>query len=120
MRHGWLHPRAELRPLVWAKRTDHRWECLRGLLGLPAPARGTGLVITPAHGVHTFGLGYALDVVFFDIRWRILAIERAVRPCRWIPAAAAAHVLALSAGEADRLGLAAGQDLDWLDDIVDR
>lgn len=116
MRHGWLHPRSLLEPLVWAKRTDRVWERLLGLLGRPAPARGTGLLISHSRTAHSFGLRYALDVVFLSADWRILDIARGLRPWRRVAFPAAAHVLELAAGEADRLRLAPGQNLQWVED----
>ncbi len=39
---------------------------LRGLLGKRSIASDEGLLITPCNSVHSFGLGFAIDVIFLD------------------------------------------------------
>ena len=75
------------------------WDRLRGLLGRPRLDAGQGLFIVPCNGVHTVGMGYAIDVVFVDRAGRVVHAAEGVRPLRCIPWVRHAHaVLELPAG----------------------
>ena len=52
----------------------------RGLLGRHALAPGEALVIAPTQGIHTFGMRFAIDVVFADRRGTVVAIATEVPP----------------------------------------
>lgn len=52
-------------PLTLYKATNF-WPRLRGLHAVPALSQGTGLYLSPCWAIHTFGLPYAIDVVFFN------------------------------------------------------
>lgn len=54
---------------------------LRGLIGR-ALAEGEGLMLTPCSQIHTFFMGYAIDVVYLDKQGRVLKIEPEVPPGR--------------------------------------
>ena len=51
--------------IVWARKPSDR---MRGLLGRPL-TEGQALVIAGARQVHTFGMRYAIDVLFCDDGW---------------------------------------------------
>ena len=70
---------------------------LAGLAGLRRERAGAGLLIPRCAGVHTFGMRFALDLVFLDRRGEALAIRRAVRPCRFASHRGAAAVLEIPA-----------------------
>ncbi len=57
---------------------------LLGLGGLSHGAAGTGLLIPRCSSVHTFGMRFALDLVFVDGDGRALSVRRRVRPGRLI------------------------------------
>ena len=63
------------------------WTRLRGLLGLAAGdfGNGRGLWIVPCHGVHTLGMGFAIDVVYLDRDRNVIHIENQLRPWRFAP-----------------------------------
>jgi hypothetical protein len=67
-----------------AKVADGYFSRLVGLLGTtPRWARpGAGLWIVPSHGVHTFGMLYALDLVFLDRHCTVVEVQEYVRPFR--------------------------------------
>ncbi|TAL83189.1 MAG: DUF192 domain-containing protein [Candidimonas sp.] len=48
------------------------WGRLRGLHAYPALAFDQGLCLTPCNAIHTFGLPYAIDVLFLDTNRRCL------------------------------------------------
>src|SRR4029077_19922155 len=50
----------------------------RGLLGRDGLAPSHALVIAPCNGVHTFGMRFAIDVIFVARDGRVVKIARAV------------------------------------------
>jgi uncharacterized membrane protein (UPF0127 family) len=66
---------------------DTHWTRLRGLLGLSADdfGNGSGLWITPCHGVHTLGMGFPIDVVYLDRSLHVIHVQRDLRPWRFAP-----------------------------------
>lgn len=88
------------------------WLRLRGLLGRPELQPGTGLLLLPSNGIHTFGMRYAIDAVLLDQQFRVLLVHENVPPRRIRLADRKTHcVLELRGGEARRIGLAPGDCL---------
>lgn len=85
---------------------------LRGLLGKPPPAPGHALLITPCASVHTAFMRYPIDIVFLNSRGGILKLVEALTPWRIAACWGARHTLELAAGEARRLGLEPGRQVD--------
>lgn len=96
---------------VW--RAQSAWQRARGLLGRQSPGAGEGLIIAPCNGIHTWGMAYAIDAVYFDAGGRILKVVAELAPWRFSRCAGAAAVLELGAGNAARLGLCKGMDTEW-------
>lgn len=74
-------------------------ERLRGLLGTPGLAEGEGLWLDPCGSVHSFGMGYPIDVLFLDPAGEVVGLVSSLAPnrvVRGIPGAAG--VLELPAG----------------------
>lgn len=85
------------------------WSRLRGLLCRPEPQAGSGLLLLPSRGIHTFFMWYPIDVVFLDRELRVLRLCEAVAPWRVrLPGAHTHCVLELRTHEAGRRGLAVG------------
>ena len=83
-----------------------------GLLGHAALAPGEALIFPRCRSIHTIGMRFAIDVVFVDRHWRVVAIKPEVPPGRpmiaiWQGWAA----IELSAGTAQRLELKPGDQL---------
>ena len=97
---------------LFIRRAEHWPERLRGLLGTPAPAPGHALLLTPCASVHTAFMRYPIDVVFIDRRGRILKVVSALPPWRATACLWARHTLELAAGEARRIGLAPGMEIN--------
>ena len=55
---------------------------LLGLAGIERSRAGAGLLIPGCRSVHTFGMRFALDLVFLDREMRPLGVRRAVPPRR--------------------------------------
>ena len=59
------------------------WERLRGLLATrPGYLAGGVLCLEPCSSIHTFGMGYPIDVAFLDECGIVVAAHRRVGPCR--------------------------------------
>lgn len=88
------------------------WRRLRGLLGRPPLKPGQGLLIRPCRGVHTWFMGYPIDVLFLDRRGLVVAMRPELRPWRMTALIGAAYcVLELPAGVATRARIAPGDAL---------
>ena len=84
-----------------------------GLLGEHELRPGDGLFIVPSQGVHTLGMQFAIDVIFLDGQWNVIAIKRNLRPFRmtrvyW----KAAAVLELRSGSVDSSSTSVGDILE--------
>jgi uncharacterized membrane protein (UPF0127 family) len=62
---------------------------LRGLIGRRDWPEGVALEIPRCRSVHTFGMRFALDLVWLDGDRRVVRVDRGVPPCRvrWCRAA---------------------------------
>jgi uncharacterized protein len=85
---------------------------LFGLLGRRSLEPGSGLLIQPSSGVHTFGMMFPIDVVALDRDLRVLCVWRRLRPWRITPISLKSHSsLELAPGEIDRCGIEPGDQL---------
>jgi uncharacterized membrane protein (UPF0127 family) len=73
---------------------------LLGLALLDHDRAGPGLLIPHCRSVHTFGMRFALDVVFLDAGGRAVSVRRSVPANRVISERGAVAVLELPAGPA--------------------
>ena len=66
---------------------DTHWTRFRGLLSLESRdfRKGDGLWIVPSHGIHTLGMGFAIDVVYLDQALTVIYTEEELRPWRIAP-----------------------------------
>ena len=74
---------------------------LLGLSGLRAPPR-CGLLLPRTRSVHTFGMRFALDLVWLDAHGRAVRVDAAVPPQRLRSCRAAQAVIELPAEETQR------------------
>jgi uncharacterized protein len=86
----------------------------RGLLFATPLSRDEGLLIAPCSSIHTFGMGYPIDVIFLDRRARIVRVYARVPAGRVRIGWGAAAVLETLAGQAACQGLVKGVQLDAL------
>jgi uncharacterized membrane protein (UPF0127 family) len=73
----------------------------RGLARLDALDPVAGLHIPACRSVHTFGMRFALDLVWLDADGAVLRVDRGVRPRRLRVCWAARSVVEVVAGQAD-------------------
>lgn len=83
----------------------------RGLLGRAHLADDEALLLRPCSSVHTFGMCFAIDVVFIDPQGVVVAVREALGPWRVARCRGAAAVLEMAAGAARRAGLVPGTHL---------
>ena len=85
---------------------------LRGLIGHAPLQEGQGMMIKPCSSIHTFGMGFPIDVVFADQVGRVVKTASEVPPNRIGPVArGAAFVLELPAGTIARTGIQVGDQI---------
>ncbi len=82
-----------------------------GLLKHDRLPDGEGLWIAPCEGVHTFGMKFAIDVLFLSSKKTVLKIRPAMPPRRISLCLRAHSVLELPAGAAARTGTQPGDQL---------
>jgi uncharacterized membrane protein (UPF0127 family) len=75
---------------------------LLGLAGLHALPQGCGLLLPRTRSVHTFGMRFALDLVWVDAAGRVARIDRDVGPGRVRNCRAARAVVELAGGTTTR------------------
>lgn len=90
---------------------DTSWRRLRGLLGSPGLACGSGLLLCDCRAVHLFFMRHALDLVFLDRAGRIVGLRPQLRPWRMALCPAARHTLELGPGTIAAWRLELGQSV---------
>lgn len=70
----------------------------KGLLGREGLAVGEGMWILPCESVHTFGMKFAIDLVYIDRKQRVRKVRSAVQPWRMSACLTAHSVIELAAG----------------------
>ena len=100
-------------PTVW--RADRWWSRLRGLLGR-RPLAGDAaeaLWLSPCSSVHTFGMGYPLDLLFLGRQGEVLGWREGVKPWRACAQRGAHATVELRAGSLSRIDPVKGEVLQW-------
>lgn len=100
------HNRRRLRTMTVGV-CQSRLERARGLL-LRRWGRGTALLLQPCNAIHTWGMGYPLDLLFCDAQGRILHLVQDLPPWRFARCAQACSVWEFRAGAIGALGLRRG------------
>jgi uncharacterized membrane protein (UPF0127 family) len=89
-------PRVEL-PGADVRRARDPLARLLGLAGLRALPPGVGLLLPGTRSIHTFGMRFALDLVWLDREGRVVRVDRGVPPWRMRGCRAADTVVELPA-----------------------
>lgn len=92
--------------------TETTHERMRGLLGRDHLPWDEALLLKRCWSVHTFGMGFAIDVLFLDRHQRVVAIHRDVPKRRMLLNLRATQTLEMPAGSARRHQLSVGISLD--------
>ena len=83
----------------------------RGLLGRPPLTLEQGIWIVPCESVHTFGMGYSIDLVYLNRRRRVVKIVEALAPNRVSFCLRARSVIELASGTVRRSGTQVGHQM---------
>lgn len=95
---------------------DSIFKRAKGLLGRTFLASDSGLLLKPCKAVHTFGMKFAIDVVFLDKENRVIDVIETLKPNRMTAIYChAATVLELSSGSTSQVQLAQGDYLEITD-----
>jgi uncharacterized membrane protein (UPF0127 family) len=100
-------PRRALPGGLLVVRADTPIARLLGLAGLAELSPGVGLHFARCRSVHTFGMRFALDLIWLDRAGSVVRVDAAVPPGRLRSCRRAADVVEVAAGAADAF-LAAG------------
>lgn len=88
------------------------WSRLVGLLAHRSLPIGEGLLLAPAWSIHTWGMRFAIDVVFLDADDVVTRVCPALPPWRLVSGTRKARtVLEFGAGTLDRTPVAVGERL---------
>jgi uncharacterized membrane protein (UPF0127 family) len=110
-------PRARLvtatgRDIAEVELADTPWTRARGLLGRSGLPPGVALWLSPCRSIHTLGMRFAIDVVFVDAAFEVVALFAALPPRRLVWGGWRARgAFEFAAGEAARLGVSPGDRL---------
>lgn len=95
--------------------TENTLERMRGLLGSQPLNESQGMLIEPCNSVHTFFMGYPLDVVYIDRQQRVCHRVESLKPWRCSAAFKAVAVVELAAGQIQQKNIQLGDQLQWQD-----
>lgn len=91
------------------------WARGKGLLGRKGLPAGGGLIIAPCSSIHTWFMGFPIDVAFVAADGRVVRVAHALKPWRFGPLARGVrYVVELPAGALATSGTVAGDYLDLL------
>ncbi len=94
---------------------DTHWSRFRGLMATSVRdfELGSGLWIVPCRGVHTFGMRFAIDVVYLNAEQKVVYLQQYLRPWRMAPIRlAAASVVELPSGTIEETHTGVGDVVD--------
>ncbi len=84
----------------------------RGFLGRDRVADGEAIVFPSCRSIHTVGMRCAIDAIFVDRQWRVVALTPRLRPWRWVPPVWRAWgVIEVASGTIARAALRLGDHL---------
>ncbi len=98
--------------VLWACSSAER---RRGLLGRSSLNSDEGIYLAPCEWVHTFGMGFPIDIAFISSNGRVLAVHHSMRPNRFSKLILRAEgVLELSDGALYRSNTECGDVVQFL------
>lgn len=91
-------------------------ERLKGLLGRSEMQHGAAMLIENCSSVHTVGMRFAIDLIFIDKEWRVVAVKCDVKPGKLMVSGGwrARRVVELRAGGLSLERVKAGAQLKFL------
>jgi len=100
-------------PLASRVLTARTWFArAKGLLGRAHLSAGEAMWLPRCRSIHTCGMRFAIDAVFVDRQWRVVAVRERLAPWRLVlPVRGAWGVVELAGGTLARMGLGVGDEL---------
>ncbi|MGA9782238.1 MAG: DUF192 domain-containing protein, partial [Terracidiphilus sp.] len=86
----------------------------KGLLGRNGLDEGEGLWIVPCESVHTFGMRFAIDLIYLDRSRRVVKVRHSVGPARISGSLRAHSILELRPGTVAATGTEPGDQIQFL------
>lgn len=96
-----------------AERADTSAQRRTGLLKHTSLPEGEGLWIVPCEAVHSFGMKFAIDVLFLDRKHKVRKVREKMVPWRIAGSLLAHSVLELPAGAIARTNTERGDQLEF-------
>ena len=92
------------------------WKRFWGWMGKRQVSDEQGIILAPCNAIHTFGMRFAIDVIFLDQNQKVLMFIMNVPPGRMLRCPHAHFVVELVGGTLDRLpfSISKGNQLIWL------
>lgn len=88
------------------------WSRMKGLLGRSGLPATEALVLPWCRSIHTVGMRFAIDAVFVDRAWRVVAVQANLRPGRvMLPVWSAWGVVEFASGVASHADVSVGDQL---------
>lgn len=96
-----------------AEVADNPFSRLKGLIGTKGLSEGQALIIRPSNSIHTFFMGFPIDVLFVDRQDKVLAALKKIKPWRVSPVFwKGFYVVEFPGGLIEKSGTAAGDQLE--------
>ena len=88
------------------------WARMVGLLNRSSLPPGEALIFPGCQSIHTVGMRFAIDVIFINRQWRVVSLQPAIPPGRFLLSAWNAWgVVEMTSGTLDRVELQIGDQL---------
>ena len=88
---------------------------LKGLLGSPPLETGEGLLLTKEKSVHTFFMGFPIDVIYINQALEVIKIDPNLRPFKiGSYVSKSAYILEIAAGVAETTNTIVGDQLVFI------
>ena len=89
------------------------WTRFKGLMGSAPLEKGEALLISPSNSVHTHFMRYALDILYINNNYQVVAMDEKMKPWRMGRIhRQARHVLELPAGVIEATRTSIGDQLE--------
>jgi hypothetical protein len=92
---------------------DTEMERMRGLLGRACLSSMEALLLCPCRSIHTFGMAFAIDVLFLDQHDCVIAVHHNVSTRRVLFNLRATRTLEMAAGAAYHQAICVGDRLNF-------
>lgn len=98
------------------RRSSGIFSKLIGLLFTKELPEGHGMWLVPCSSIHTFGMRYAIDVIYLNKKQKVIKLVKQLEPNRFAPFSFQTRsIVEIPAGALDRLDIAVHDDLEMIE-----